>query len=205
MVPGPSSLLPRGTWSRRAVAFCPELTAPLLSLQLPLSLNAPADQDVTVTISPGDAQRLKLSTNTITFAAGETGPKARGHGNGEGHGVIASPRSDGRLGSQEVELMALADGRTSGDRLSGLTLTTTSIGPGYNGLTRQVDLTVEEDRRPGLSAVPSLVSLAGTGTTGTLTVQLAEEPFAPITILLQVTTPVAGFSSPLSHGQVTAS
>jgi hypothetical protein len=123
---------------------------------VPVKLSNPTDQEVIVEVTPALSRLRMLGSTTLVFGAGELGP-------------------------QEVTMLVPVDGRTRGVVMTSLELKASSINEGYDGLTNSTRVQISEIRSPGLLVTPNELRFEN-GQTGQFSVQLTEEPSAPITI-----------------------
>jgi hypothetical protein len=123
---------------------------------VPIKLSTPADQEVIVEVTPALARLCMLGSTTLVFAAGEVGPL-------------------------EVTMLVEPDGRTQGVIMTSLELTASSINNGYDGLTNSTRVRITEVRSPGLLINPTELRVQN-GESAKFSMQLTEEPSAPITI-----------------------
>jgi hypothetical protein len=94
------------------------------------------------------------------------------------------------------------DGRTFGDLTTAITLTTSSINPGYDGRVNPVTVQIIEDRVPGILVTPTYVQLLERkGSVAEFTVQLTSEPAGQVTLTFQEPTGRVSFFPPVIEVQ----
>jgi hypothetical protein len=123
---------------------------------VPIKLSKPTDQEVVVQVTPALSRIRILGSTTLVFPAGDLGPL-------------------------EVSMLVPVDGRTLGVVMTALNLKASSINDGYDGLTKSTPVRITEIRSPGLLVNPTELRLQSGGR-GEFSVQVTEEPSAPITI-----------------------